>query len=583
MSSRSGQWVVNGGRAGSEIEEVSQLDGLLREAGGAGLERADEAVRRLAEAWGRTLAEYRRDALAPVAESAQVALRAVYPQELRPMPAFTVLRFEPRPGTISERRIVPRGTLVPCRADGDSSGSEAPTLRFTTTASFELAPLRSIECRRGRVGDGGVLELSLQASEPGPASRVLPARLRLFASHPHPEGALALRAGLLAASTRVAVEATGVAGTVHRRTVRGVSALLPVGLETRSLRRRDADSTGLLPWPRRADEGVRLLQELAVHPLKFAFVDLGLEDFGLGALLGGEAVAALKVRFEGLPEDVSGELVPFCTPAANLFPWEARPIRFDDARTDHPVTPESPLGPEGEVFSVEEVRSLGAGGAKVPPLESSAPSAPGFEVIRRRSGRGVRCLLRLAGQAGMPGPGVSASLLCTDGSIAERHRVARLTSETLPEASVASVAPISSPLPPRDREDAHRRLLALLGGEREERLSVAGLRRELEFAIPCEHLAAGRLAEAVQDLVAEPRDRISGRSWIRTCRVRIGLDASACSGLGDFSLVADVLGAWVRSVVPINTLAETVVEDPRRGWCRESVGPPALAGESRVR
>ncbi len=579
MTSRSGRWVANGGASNHQVDEISHLDATLREMGHPGLERTGDAERHLAEAWARTLAEYRSEALAPVAESAQAALRALYPQELRPTPAFTVLRFRPRVGTLQERRTIPRGTLVACQPETEQGDSDSTTLRFTTTASFEIAPLQVLGSRRERAGDGGVLELSMRALEPGPASRVLPSVLRLFASHPHPEGAMALRSELLDPRTRVVVEWTESSGTARRRSLDGSSVLRGVGLDTRSSRCSPADSTSLLPWPSRADEAVRLLHELSAFPLKFAFVDLDLDRFEIERLAGDEAVVSLTVRFEGLRADGSGgELIPFCAPAVNLFRWEARPIRFGRGPTDHLITPESPLGPAGEVFAVEEVRSLDGTGTRIQPLELQTFSDPRYEVIRRTDALGTRCLLRIVGQERLRGSGVSVSLLCTDGSIAETHRVARLVSETLPEASVSSVAPISTSLPPRDREDAYWRLLSLLGGERGERLSLAGLRGEFEFAIPCEHLAATRLAVALSGLETDWHDRITGRSWIRCCRVQIEIDGSELTGPGEFGLLSDVLAAWVRSVVPINTVAETIVVDSRRGWRREGVATPDWAG-----
>ena len=223
---------------------------------------------------------------------------------------------------------------------------------------------------------------------------------------------------------------------------------------------------------------------------------------------------------------------------------------------------------------MEEVRLLDGRGTTIEPLELHSSSDARYEVIRRTGPRGTRCLLRIARQELLKGSGVSISLLCTDGSIAETHRVARLVSEALTTASVSSVAPISTSLPPRDREDAYWRLLSLLGGERCERLSLDGLRGEFEFASPCEHLAATRLAAALRGLETDWHDRIGGRSWIRCCRVRIQVDGSELTGPGEFGLLADVLAAWVRSVVPINTVAETIVEDPRRGWRRAGVKEP---------
>lgn len=573
MARAAPRWLQNGGGVPITVEETAQLEGLLRESGHDGLDKLQDGDRALASVFAQMIAEFREEALAPLAESGQRALRALYPQELRPVPAFTVLQFRPRKGVLVEPRNLPRGTAVTCRPDGMpvTRSMEGAAIRLTTTAPVEVAPLELAGQRRTRHGRGSGIELEFRSFEAGsPVTAVLPPRLRLFARHPHLEGALALRAALLDPRMTVTIELADRSGTKVTRERGGAGVLHAVGLDTRSQRGADGVSTDVLPWPRRADEGVRLLFEFVNFPLKFAFIDLDTAPFGFDGSEPADGVATIRIRLDAVGDLPDGELAPFCTPAVNLFPCQARPMRPDDSRTDHLLTPEAPSGQEREVFSVDEVRSLAPGGAVIPAFDFAAVEGPHYDLIRQRTPGGTRSLLRIFGQAQLSGSGVAASLTCTDRWRPGVPMPNDLVGEGPPQVFVVSIAPMSSPLPARDREDSCWRLLSLLGGERDGRLSVEQLRRELEFVLPTEGHRAQDLADGLHSLSVTWSDQVARRSWVRTCDVRIEVDGSSCSGPGEFALWADVLAAWVRSVAPVNSETSAQVEDPRRGWRRNT-------------
>lgn len=129
-------------------------------------------------------------------------------------------------------------------------------------------------------------------------------------------------------------------------------AIRPVGFD------RDE---GLLEYPSESFVGYRVLQEYFAFPDKFLFVELrGFEEatrrcdgneLELLVLLP-ESVAQLDVRVA--PEN----LKLGCTPAINLFPQTADPIRLTHAAIEYPVVPDARAPSSYEVYSIREVSAL---------------------------------------------------------------------------------------------------------------------------------------------------------------------------------------------------------------------------------
>jgi len=124
----------------------------------------------------------------------------------------------------------------------------------------------------------------------------------------------------------------------------------------------------LLEYPPEAFVGYRLLQEYFSFPDKFLFVRLdGLEraprpeeqDYLELSVLLRESAAAFDVRFG--PE----HLQLHCTPAVNLFPMRADPIRLTHTAVEYPVTPDVRSYYSYEVYSINEVTSSTPGSSTI--------------------------------------------------------------------------------------------------------------------------------------------------------------------------------------------------------------------------
>jgi type VI secretion system protein ImpG len=118
---------------------------------------------------------------------------------------------------------------------------------------------------------------------------------------------------------------------------------------------------GLLDYPAESFIGYRVLQEYFAFPDKFLFVELGGiegatrrcegEELELLVLLP-QSIAQLDVR-------VAAENLKLgCTPAVNLFPQTADPIRLTHAAVEYPVVPDARAPTSYEVQSVRAVSTL---------------------------------------------------------------------------------------------------------------------------------------------------------------------------------------------------------------------------------
>jgi type VI secretion system protein ImpG len=145
-------------------------------------------------------------------------------------------------------------------------------------------------------------------------------------------------------------------------------AIRPVGF---------TEDEGMLPVPRRAFVGYRLLQEYFTFPSKFMFLDV--ERFGeLRAGAPGDAMELIFLvssferadRGESLRGEVTRETIRLgCTPVVNLFAQTAEPIQLNQQRYEYLVVPDARRRAYTSVFAVEEVVGTSPGSQDVLRME----------------------------------------------------------------------------------------------------------------------------------------------------------------------------------------------------------------------
>jgi type VI secretion system protein ImpG len=119
-----------------------------------------------------------------------------------------------------------------------------------------------------------------------------------------------------------------------------------------------AESEALLPYPRQAFPGYRLLTEFFAFPQKFLYFDLnGLDRIrAAGAQRQFEVIIFVDRTLTRLEQAVDANTFRLgCTPIVNLFEQTAEPISLNQLRTEYKVLPDvaRPMGME--VYSIDSV------------------------------------------------------------------------------------------------------------------------------------------------------------------------------------------------------------------------------------
>lgn len=315
----------------------------------------DPNVGRLIESFAFLTARVRQKLDDDFPELVDALIGVLYPHYQRPIPSMTIVQMAPAP-ELAGPHLVPAGAVL------DSEPVDGEACRFRTVYPVELHPLalraallssRPFPAPAVAVAGSAVacLRLSLTSAQPDvPFHRVAPRSLRLHLRG-QPSLVYALYELLLNDAVAVAF-ADGPADPAP--VVLDASALRSVGFEM---------DEGLLDYPVSAHLGFRLLTEFFVFPEKFLFVDLALPNPDLlpRAGAGLDVFIYMKRSVPQIERAVTAEAFALgCTPAVNLFPQAAEPIRVDHRRSEYRVIPDSRRSAALEVYSVERVALSGA-------------------------------------------------------------------------------------------------------------------------------------------------------------------------------------------------------------------------------
>ena len=409
------------GRAGRFAEAFPKIAGRLRLAPDV---TDDPHVERLIQGFAYSAARLRQKIDDEFPELTGALLETLLPGALAPVPAMSVVAFEPAPG-LGAAQAIARGTML------EAGPVEGEPIRFATTQAVTLAPVRLASARimnrpfeappPPRGDAAGCLRLTLA---PVGKTRLPDAkldRLRLFLSGPARD-AEALMALLLQGVQGVAVAAHSKDASPRRLPP---SAVAQVGF---------ARDEALLPVPPGGLDGHRILIERFALPEKFLFLDVE-----TGPLPHPDRVdvylylARPPGELERRVDAASFAL--HATPVVNLFPARAEPIVLDGTRPAHPLTIDARRPMAKRVHSVAHVTLAEAGGP-------SRPSRPYFHRLTERGARGVFHQLRRHPTA--PGePAGEVSIAFVDGRGAEAR--ARDTTAAVEVLATNGTLPLALP------------------------------------------------------------------------------------------------------------------------------------------
>ena len=346
---------------------------------------SDPGVERMLEGFAFISGKLREKIDDELPEITHTLLATFFPHYLQPVPAMTIMHFEPLPQFAREIHHISRGTPV------DSVPVDGARCHFQTLYDVDLAPLRIADVSLSQ-GTPAELRLKIQVIDPQAAGKFALSRLRL-----HLAGDVVVARALNVCLHRHCGRVTVRVG--ERSVTLAQPAVRAVGFST---------DESLAPGIPASATSQRLLHEYFAFPAKFMFVDVvGLEP---AEDLISSGAFDLCFHFDRLPESMPpisvANIQLNCTPAINLFTHPADPIRVSPERTEYLVRPAGINPAHFEIASVLSVMGLVRGASQPKPyrpylnLTRSSHQDGGFYVERRRPaliGHGTDLYISLAG------------------------------------------------------------------------------------------------------------------------------------------------------------------------------------------
>jgi type VI secretion system protein ImpG len=557
-------------------------------------EGSDPDVERLLEGFAFLTGRMRQKLDDELPELTHSLIALLWPHFLRPIPAMSMLQFQPIPHIVSEKRKIPRGSEV------DSVPVEGTPCRFRTCYDVEVYPLTLEQVEVHRTGAASTLRLEFVLNPGVSVDSLQLDSLRLYLHSEPFFVAQSLYLWFHRYLARITVQPVGERRAGQRFTLLRTETqtpIRPVGF---------ADQEGLLPYPPNAFVGYRLLQEYFTLPQKFLFVDI----MGLAPI----AHLAIRDRFEiicefshSLEEQVrltTDSIRLYCTPIVNLFPKDADPIRLEhNKKVEYPVRPSGRNLTHFEIYELDRVVgwAQGSGEQRVyQPFLSFDHSVTedDRQTIYYRTrlvpavlGRGADTYIAFVSprdkQAFPPTEIVSIELKCTNRDLPEQLKVGDISRPTgsSPEfarfRNISSVIP--SVLPPLDR-GLHWQLISNMSLNYISLVHVEALRLILStynFQVYDDRDRQAARAHALRiegltNIRYTPLDRLLKGSPIRGLRIDMDMKGNNFASEGDMYLLASVLNEFFALYATINSFHQLVVRNTDRG---EEYQWPARIGQ----
>ena len=500
-------------------------------------------------------------------ELVQALAQQLFPHYLRPVPASTLMQFEPR-GALAEPVPVAAGTEL---ASAPIDGTRCV---FRTSEPLRVDPLVLLRTELVEsVGAAPALRLDF-ALRGLDLSQWQAQELRLFLG-----GNLADACDLfLLLMTRVrAVEiAPGAPGQGGPRT--------PLG----ALRASGFDHP-LLDYPDHAFPGFRLIQEYFALPEKLLFVALdGLARWRAGRQ--GERFSVwltLAEVPEWMPELREQSLQLHVVPALNLFARAAEPIQHQHRVSEYRVRPEGGQGGQSghyQIFSVERVSGWVQGTNVEQGYVPFGRQRPGeaaqdsYSLMHRPAtvGRGQDLLISLATPPGRPlvPQTLSLQLMCTNGELPERLKFGEIDQPTSSSPERLAFRNIRAVTPQLDAPAGEQMLWRMVSHISLNFLSLASadnLKALLALYIFPDRQDHGRetanrhRVAGVEALSAEAETRLVGRRMLSGQKLALRCRSSHFASLGSLYLFGCVIERFLGDYAAINAYTRLELRDGDTG------------------
>lgn len=508
-------------------------------------------------------------------------LNMLWPNYLRPIPSMTIIEYTPDESVVTEATLVKRGSQVmsiPIAQNGqrsafiNSNAHAGPQCTFTLCRDVWLFPMSIREISANSSNEQGILsvhfaakaELNLQDLQLDKLCFYLgednytSTQLYFWINHYFERAELV---------------------------VNGITIPMPdfdfnpVGFE-----RDDA----LLPYPKNAYMGYRILQEYFCFPEGFLFFDVnGVVDFPphLNA-----SEFSLNLYFsQALPPDVkvrSTTLRMNCTPAVNLFQHDSEAIDLDGTQTEYPLCVSYHNPDHYDIFSVDRVDSWlsekgapkgrGRGHGRVytsfesfhHQIEHSQEKTALYYRLRVKNSlfrKGFEHYISFVrsdeSKLVLAEENVSVSLTCTNRELPLSLRVGdinQLSTDSPSFATFRNITRPSVPLYPVLDGGLHWSLLSNMSLNYMSLLDKDALKQILHtYDFPSLHnrqsaRASQKKLDAIQRIETQPIDRLFRGLPVRGLQTTLWLEQGAFSSEGELYLFSTVLARFFSLYASVN-------------------------------
>jgi len=507
-------------------------------------------------------------------ELAQELASILVPQILRPVPAATMMVFEPR-ATLKEPALIPAGTELASKPVQNLS------CRFQTTVDLAVTDLsvHRVEWTSNDQNQPG-LRVDLRGGE-GAQETSVPETIRFFLGDNLESASVLL---MLMQYYRLSVDL--IDANSNRFDVS--DCLVFPGFDEQ-----------LIPQPNNGVPSFGLVRELLSFPEKFLFLAFNGLSKKTGVLPSGGF--SLRFQFErvsfALPEVSLNSLMLHVVPAVNLFPQSAEPIELNHETPDYLVLPTGLGRQYHQVFSIESVIGLRQGQirqrAYVPFALLEFGSRAGQPTYRSSikpamGGDWVETYVSVVYEADeIPVPEtLSIELLCTNRWLAEELKLGEVSepTNTSPErCAFRNITPVKGAVDAPTGEDllwaciSHTAMNFMSLGDTNTIRSLLNLYNSFRTGTHSSRAVNTRQIEGIRNLETSPQSMLYRGSVIRGQSIRMLCDQSNWPSIGAMYLWGCVLSRFFATYATINMYTTFQMRDADTGI--EFQWPPMLGNK----
>jgi type VI secretion system protein ImpG len=531
-----------------------------------GTPSSDPDVERLLEGVAYLTADIKRKIDDEFPEILQTLAQMVCPQHLRPIPAATILVFEPRENLLEGLRI-PSGTYI------DSKPVNGHVSRFRTCRDLLVTPLKLVNARQtGNNGAGFDItqpEIKLQFQTNG----ILLTEWNENHLRIHLGGTYAEAATIYRLFCQHLKEIRLIPGSGSNYLTLSPNSLTPAGFE--------ADDC-LLPYPSNVFPSLQILQEYFLFPEKYLFLDLDLsqwKDRGPGDSF--EISFIFSVPDFDIPNIDNDNFLLFAVPAVNLFQHNAEPIIQDHSQSEIIIQPVKKNTNEYRIFSVDRVAGTARGESRprsytpFTGFRGTGSDSPEYQIFLRPSilEKETDLFLSLAYPHGTPlfdNEVISIEMTCCNGPAADHIAAGDIcipTSNSSELVTFKNIRPSSVGHTPELEGKLLWDLVSHLSTNYQTINDSVSLQSLLKQYVPADErdkrseIDNLKRISGILSYKLTPGERIVRSSVLRGHSIQINTKSSHFAGPGDMYLFGSVLEYFLGSCASINTYSELVVED----------------------